>query len=134
MSRKVKIIISLILASLLSILEDLIASYVATKFGVDTPSRVVLVVITFILSFGSLLFITLKMSDHGDETYIRQHVHDVEGSGKLIGAQLDDIDLSSPLVIEQETNNLAGVMIGLQVKKQQGDGVHMEDTENRAPS
>lgn len=123
MKRTFLILFGLVLATILAILGNIIATYFQEQWRLTDPTRIGGVVALFTISFAILLFVTLKRSqgkadDQGSsktDIRVKQKMGDIEESGKITGVEADVIEQPDSMHVEQNARKVSGEMTGLRI-------------------
>jgi len=137
MKRMGWIALDFVLAAIVAVLGNIVASYLQERLSLTDPVRFTFVAILFVVCLGLLLLATLKRSHletHFQEddmgrtgAQVRQQIERVEREGEVTGLESEKIPSSMPVGIEQKAKTVAGKMTGMRLGR--FNKTHSEDDE-----
>ena len=113
MSRTVWILIDVVLAALVGVLGNIVASYLQETLNLTDSGRFVIVAVLFVVVLALLLFVTLK----------RSSAEEGRDSAQRGSAQLRT---------HQEVNEQRGQLTGIEVEKMSGGNAHAKQKVKKA--
>ena len=130
MKSTVWILLDLVLATILAVLGNVVASYIQEKFSLTDPARIGFVIAVFVICFGLLLWITLKRSNTGAgenstnrvEIEVKQQLGDIQKGGAVTGVEAEEIASPVSMHVEQKAKKASGELIGVQIGTLGGSG------------
>lgn len=132
------VVLDFILAAIVAVLGNIVASYFQERFNLTDPTRFVFVAVLFIVCLVLLLLVTVKRFRSGTSAQggdigqrgvrVRQQVKHIKREGKVMGVEAEELSSSIPSIgVEQKAGKVAGEMTGVQMGRI-GD-VRSEDDE-----
>lgn len=126
MTRISWVVLDFILAAIVAVLGNIVASYFQERFNLTDPTRFVFVAVLFIVCLVLLLLVTVKRFRSETSTQggnigqkgirVRQQVKHIKREGKVKGVEAEEISLSTPSIdVEQKAGKVAGKMTGVQI-------------------
>jgi predicted PurR-regulated permease PerM len=137
MKRLIWIVLDFVLAMVVAVLGNIVASYLQEQLSLTDPVRFTFVVILFVVCLGVLLFVTLKRAgiaekqDRGNDPEsirVRQRVKHVKRKGEVVGVDSEESALIPSASIEQAAKKVDGSVIGVRIGRSgEGSADEQED-------